>query len=242
MLLVLFLGVSPVSASTPVETVFVENLHAPVDDPYVIEGFDVSNVDGDGIVLINCSNVVIRGNRVHDNNYDAGEIEHIPVDWSAPGRAVYIENSVNITVVNNTLDHNLIGFKAFNSSGIRVSGNNVSFHVYHSAIMLMETDDSVVSGNLVEDNGVPGKFDLSGGAQRIIGIQVIRGDNVEIHHNTVRRSTSDGISAYGQNYFTEDVDSIWKGLASNVSIHHNLIEDNMESGIWAVRARGSSSP
>jgi parallel beta-helix repeat protein len=210
-----------------------EDIHASPDDPYIIEGLDVTT-DGDGIVLRFCDNVIIRDCTITHCAYTE---ENIEPDFNEPGMGLLVERCTNVTIEDSVVSYNLMGLKVVKSSGVTIRGNEVSHNVYHAGILLVQCTDCLVTDNTVEDNGFPERFYEPGGGKRIIGIYVVEGSDIEISHNRSCRNTSDGISVVGQNYFVEDQSQVWTTTVENVSVHDNYIADNYEQGIWCCRAR-----
>lgn len=227
--------VQPLSADDAkvTSTLLYQDIHSSADEPLVIEGLTITT-DGDGIILRNCDNVIIRDCSI---TYCAYTEENIEIEFSSPGMGLLIENCSNVTVENCIVSYNLMGLKVIESTGITLRGNVVSNNVYQCGIMLLYCTDCLVTENVVEDNGFPERFYECGGGKRIIGIYIICGGNIEISYNRSCRNTSDGMLVGGQDYFLEDNTLEWKGLVTDISVHDNYIADNHEQGIWVARAR-----
>ncbi len=210
----------------------LEGIHASPKDPYVVEGRAITS-DGDGLVIRDCENIVVRNCTITGCAYTE---ENIEPDCMDPGMAVRIDGCDGITLEGCDISYNLMGMWARDSSGITVSGCTVSNSVYFTAIRLDNCTDCLITGNTVEDNGFPERFHEYGGGKRIIGLNIIRGSDIEISHNTIARNTSDGILIGGQDYMVENPDDVWKTIIERVTVHDNYLADNHEQGIWVARA------
>lgn len=224
------------------DPIIIKDVHATTETPYIIEGYEISNPTGDCIKIINSKNVIIRNNFLHDCGTDKNFQKE--TDHYQEGYGTLIGDSSFITFESNKLDNNLRGFMAYNTPNLTVLNNEVTNTIQYSPLWCERCSDSEFAGNYLSDNGDPTHFWVP--SDRSIGIWIKRSDNVEIHDNTVIRSTSDGISVTGHIYtpsFTskgtgfEGPEADWSGLCNNVQIYNNLLLDNMEQGIWLVRAR-----
>ncbi len=243
-ILAVFFLLNPVYAYEQHDPLVIVDINATVENPYIIEGYEISNPDGDCITVENSKNVIIRNNFFHNCGTD--EDFQKRTDHYSEGYAVLIGNSSDIVFENNILDNNLRGFMAYNSPNLKANKNKIINTIQYSPLWCERCSNSEFSFNYLSDNGNPMHFWVP--SDRSIGIWIKRSDNIKIHDNTVIRSTSDGISVTGHIYvpsFTAKEDKTkphpqadWSGLSNNAEIYNNLILDNMEQGVWLVNARG----
>ncbi|MBN1258980.1 right-handed parallel beta-helix repeat-containing protein, partial [Candidatus Peregrinibacteria bacterium] len=222
--------------------IVIKDVQATADRPHVIEGYEISNPEGDCIKVINSRHVIIRNNYLHNCGTDANFQKR--TDHYSEGYATLIGDSSFITFEGNQLDNNFRGFMGYNAPNLTVKNNEVKNTIQYSPLWCERCSDSEFAGNTLSDNGNPMHFWVPG--VRSIGIWIKRSDNMDIHDNTVIRSTSDGIAVTGQIYtpsFTskgtnsQGPQADWSGLCNNIRIYNNLLLDNMEQGVWLVRAR-----
>lgn len=219
------IGAVAVSAYEQHEPILIENIQATVDDPYIVEGYEISSDEANCIEIRNSKNIIIRGNYLHDCTFYTDEY---PGGWQE-GHSIYAENSENITIEDNLVEDNIMGPYVRHSNSVKIMNNSVYRSVYQSAIRCDNCNDVEIAYNYLEDNGIPEWFWTPG--IRLIGIWIMSTDNADIHDNTVIRSSSDGISVCGNDYMEND----WTIVSRNVNIHNNIILDNLEQGIWASR-------
>ena len=219
----------------PHAPILIENVHTSPTDPFVMEGYEISSTSANCIEVRNSENVIIRGNHLHNCTWSLDPAEPYS---SEEGFALLIGNSRNVIVEHNVLERNKMGLAAHSSSGLEIRHNTIRTTQLKNSLRLERVRTSTVAANLLADNGIPEHFWSPG--HRVIGIYLVRCDDIHVHDNTVLRSSSDGISVGGQidggGLSTRESD--WTGTASNIRIYNNLILDNMEFGMWLVRARG----
>ena len=214
--------------------ILVENLHAPADDPYVIEGYEISSASSNCIEVRNSENVIIRNNHLHDCTWSKDPAEPFSQE---EGFAILVGNSSEVTVETNLLEKNKMGIAAHTTRDLKVQKNTITTTLFKNSLRLERVQQAEIADNHLSDNGIPEWFWAPG--HRIIGIHIVRSADIDVHDNTVIRSSSDGISGSGQidggGLTTPESD--WTGTADDIRIHNNLLLDNMELGIWLVRAR-----
>jgi parallel beta-helix repeat protein len=214
------------------EPILVENVHATADDPYIIEGYEVSSDRANCIEVRNSQNVIIRNNHLHHCNWSKAE----GYDKSK-GFAVLIDDSENILIENNLLEDNKQGITVLNSEDVDIFYNNITRTVLCNSLTCERCDGGEIKGNRLFDNGVPEWFWAPG--YRIMAVNLIRSSDFEIHDNIIVRSSSDGMLIIGMIYagsLTSD-EGDWTGITDNIRIYNNVVLDNMEIGIVAARAR-----
>jgi hypothetical protein len=224
------------------DPILLDGVHATADEPYIIEGYEITNPKGDCIKILNSEHVIIKNNYLHGCGTDKEFQQR--TDHYSEGYATLVGKSEYITFENNTLDGNFRGFMAYSTAHLNGANNQITNTLQYSPLWCERCDHSEFSNNYLEDNGDPEVFWVSG--VRAIGIWVKRSDQVSIHGNVVIRSTSDGIAVTGQIYgpsftvpetFGKEPRDDWSGYSMNVQVYDNLILDNMEQGIWLVNAR-----
>jgi hypothetical protein len=191
----------------------------PHDNPRIIDGYDITNPNGNGITLLHCDNVIVRNCYIHDCREGR--------DWS--GRAVYTEGCHNITVQNVYVKDNdrgilLEGYPDGLSGKLLVENCVVVGSGVEDAVSFRNAEDAEVKGNILYDNGKIWDNRISGisfnGAYR----------NLSVHNNLVVRSNSDGIELLGDEN---------QEIPSGMEIYSNVLRDNGEQGVWLFRARDS---
>jgi len=228
-LLILPMGVSAYEQHDPI---LIENIHATDDDPFIIEGYEISSDTRNGIEVINSEHIIIRDNYIHDCNWSHDD----PYDKHI-GFATLITDSQDIRFENNILENNKQGITALKSQNIDIINNTISRTRVCNSLTCERCTGGEINGNNLFDNGIPEWFWAPG--ERIMAINLIRCSDFDIHENTIVRSSSDGMLIIGMLYAgsltSEDRD--WTGTTENIRIFNNVVLDNMEIGIAVGRAR-----
>jgi len=215
--------------------ILIEDVHATAADPFVVEGYEISSSSANCIEVRNSENIVIRGNYLHDCTWTLDPADPYSQE---EGFALLIGKSGSVLVEDNLLERNKMGLAVHSSSDIDIRHNTIRTTRLKNSLRLERVTSSTVAANLLEDNGTPEEFWAPG--HRVIGIYLVRSHDIDVYDNTVLRSSSDGISVGGQidcgGLTTRESD--WTGTASHIRIYNNLVLDNMELGMWLVRARG----
>jgi hypothetical protein len=224
------------------DPILLDGIHATVDEPYVIEGYEITNPTGDCIKILDSEHVIIRNNYLHDCGTDKA-FQNL-TDHYREGYATLVGTSEHITFEGNRLEGNFRGFMAYSTEYLIARNNKITNTYQYSPLWCERCDHSEFSGNDLEDNGDTESFWVPG--DRSIGIWVKRSEDVKIHDNTVVRSTSDGIAVTGQIYgpsftvpdtFGKEPQDDYSGYSTDVWIYDNLLLDNMEQGVWLVNVR-----
>ena len=201
----------------PLDPIDLRDLVSHRNAPYIIDGCDITNPQGNGITLRNCNNVVIRNCYIHDcKTGDSGD-----------GRAICAENCHNLTINNVYVASNERGILAEGnpgrlSSDILVEDNLVVGCEREDGISFRNVERVEANGNIVYDNGRVWEDRISG-----ISFNCIFKD-VSVHNNLVVNSNSDGIELMGD---TE------QETAANVEVYDNILRDNGEQGVWLFRVQ-----
>jgi len=214
------------------EPILIENKHATAEDPYIIEGFEISSDTANCIEVKNSEHVIIRGNYLHDCTFSKDPNE--PLSWTE-GRAIVVKDSEDILIENNTLLKNKIGIFAYEVERVRIMQNDIRETQVVGSLKCEYCNDSEIAYNYLLDNGRPDWFWVPG--NRIIGIWVAASNDMDIHDNTVIRSSSDGIGISGtiDSSLEDPGKRDWTTVSDNIKVYNNVLLDNLELGIWLAR-------
>ena len=195
----------------------IQNLVSPPDRPYVIDGYDISNPDGNGITLRHCENIIIRNCHIHD----------CTSDYDQDSRAIFAEGCSNLTIQNVSLKNNkrgilVEGFPDRLSSDILVENSVVAGSEREDGISFRNVEDVEVRGNILYDNGRIWEDRISG----ISFNGVFR--HISAHDNLVVNSNSDGIELMGE---TE------RETPTDIEVYDNIVRNNGEQGVWLSRVQ-----
>lgn len=223
------------------EPIVLENTHATADNPYIIEGYNITSTDGNCVEIRNCSHIIIRNNYLHDCEINR-ETEYYGINLEETdetrGFAILVSDSEDVTIDGNFLLYNKQGILTCNTRGITINNNDISHTVWWRSIALEKSENAEISGNNIVDNGIPEWFWTPG--KRICGIWTQQSNVLDIHDNTIIRSSSDGITVMGTIYagsMTSRHDD-WTTVSHDINIYNNTILDNMEMGICVIRVHG----
>ncbi len=116
------IGAVAVSTYEQHEPILIENIQATVDDPYIVEGYEISSNEANCIEIRNSKNIIIRGNYLHDCTFYTDEY---PGGWQE-GHSIYAENSESITIEDNLVEDNTMGPYVRHSNSVKIMNNSVS--------------------------------------------------------------------------------------------------------------------
>jgi parallel beta-helix repeat protein len=202
-------------------------------DPFVIENLEVKSGEGPGIMIEDCSYIVIRGNSISEcqgSGIFVKDSENIVVEGnileSNEGGGIIFERSVDSEISDNQiagvggsswirvsgvedvkiLDNKLAGLDSEDRGGVDKPDYSILIEGYEPSRSsdLIETKRVLVSGNRLEGSSVT-------------CISVVSSMDVEIRDNSL-----DGDSQYG----------VRMSYVEEVMVHHNQIYDMSEYGIW----------
>ncbi len=223
--------------------ILIEDIHATAENPYVIEGFDITSTDGNCIEIRNSEHVIIRNNYLHDCQIDRDAIDYgidvKDIDNDYRGFAILIGDCEDITIESNRLDYNKQGILLYRTQRINIIGNDIRHTIWWRAVALEKCDGAEIAGNSIIDNGVPEWFWAPG--KRVLGIWTQQSNVLDIHDNTIIRPSTDGITILGFIYagsMTSEQDD-WSTVAHDVRIYNNTILDVMEIGVALMRVRNA---
>ena len=221
--------------------IILENIHATAEDPYIIEGYDITSADANCIELYNSEHVIIRNNYLHDCQIDRDAVDYgidtTDLDNDVQGFAILVGDCEDITIENNKLDYNKQGILLYRTQQIHIKDNDIRHTIWWRAVALEKCDGAEIAGNSIIDNGVPEWFWAPG--KRVLGIWTQQSNYLEIHDNTIIRPSTDGITILGFIYagsMTSEQDD-WSTVAHDVRIYNNTILDVMEIGVALMRVR-----
>jgi len=204
-----------------------------------IQGFTVTNTTSYGIYVTGSSNVTVSGNTVSGTAaagiYVTGSSSNVTVDSNnVSGSAtygIYDNGSPNSTISNNTVSGTTsYGIQAASTSGVTISGNNVSAAGQQVSgetkygIKFTAMSNSLASGNVSHDNSEAGIFlDATTNNVEVTGnttygnargyARAAPGIDVRGYSNTIDRNVS---------HDNED-----SGLQFYTGSHDNLVVDNL---------------
>ncbi len=203
-------------------------------DPLVIENLEVKGGKGPGILIEDCSHIVIRGNSISEcqgPGVFVKDSENIVVEdnvlESNEGGGIVFEGSIDSEISDNRLigmggrswirvsgvkdvkilDNKLAGFdEDENSGGDDEPDYGILIEGYDPAggADLIETERVLVSGNRLEGSSLS-------------GISVVSSNDVDVRDNSL-----DGDCRYG----------VRMSEVEEVRVHHNQIYDASKYGIW----------
>ncbi len=236
------------------DPIIIKNVSSSLDNPYIVEGYEISNPDGPGIQIRDVDYVVIRNNYVHDcgtaiseaiqERIRRGEGDARLATMNEPFKTggILVFDAKYVKIYNNTIINNDYGIQVW---GHRFRAEKVSIHdntvkkSHRSFFLSVSNADNVeIRDNHVEDNGLSMYIDNEGlqaaferGEDfpdgRSQGIRTDGCNHVRIIGNTVINSNSDGIGVtHGELEYVEDIE-----------IAHNTVLRNGEQGLWLVKAR-----
>jgi parallel beta-helix repeat protein len=148
-----------------------------------------------------------------------------------------VKNSEDIVIENNKLLKNKIGVFAYRTNRLKILNNDIRETQVVGSLKCEYCEDSEIAYNYLLDNGRPDWFWVPG--NRIIGIWIAASNNMDIHDNTVIRSSSDGIGISGHidSSLEEPGKVDWTITSENIRVYNNVLLDNLELGIWLARIR-----
>lgn len=182
----------------------------------ILNGFDVYNTDGDGVLIYNTSDIVIK-NCVIDTYKHNG---------------ISIQNSDNVSVIDTKVVHALNGVIVNQSSNSNLDSLTVS-RSFDNGVWIVESVNTTLSNSLLEVNG---RYQYSSAANQVL---VVDSNYTTIKGNTINYGFF-AICLYNTNFgVVIDNNIIYEGSAdaivlsnnySFVNITHNLI-DGCSNGI-----------
>ena len=203
------------------------------NDPYIIENWDISAENENGISIWNTTaHFIIRNCYLHDGrvNYKGG---------------IYFENVINGVVDNNIAENNFDGIYLFSSS------NNLIINILAKNNYWGISIDEDSLNNIVENItvGKGGIYFGYGSSNNIVkhgivendpywGIMIVLSENIIIENLTVSNNGGRGIAIYSPNNIIKNtlVSNHDRGIALGINSDHttiaNSIFENNIDGIW----------
>jgi parallel beta-helix repeat protein len=214
-------------------------------DPYIIENWDISAENANGIWIENTTAYfIIRNCYVHSgSNYNDG---------------IYFDNAINGIVHNNIVVQNLIGIHLENSDNNRIQNNIVDNNSYgHYGVYLDSSENNLITGNILGNNGWTPVYLSYSDNNRISGnisennngpIYLYHSDNNLISGNTEQNNASGIYLSYsGNNLISSNVvrlggpSSIRLQYSDNNLIENNIVENNYFGSGIGIGLAGSNN-
>jgi parallel beta-helix repeat protein len=186
-----------------------------------VQGFNITQTSGDGIVVKNSSNITIRGNHTSFCGQPTS---------GQTAKGIRVENSDDSTIAGNTVDHNTSYgiYVATNSTRNVVQGNHIFNNAFQyqraaSGIRVYQSPANTIAANVSHDNEDSGiEFDKSINNLAYNNVVYNNGDHgidvtatstgARIIANTVYKSVTAGIDV--------------EGSSTGVTIRNNIAVDN----------------
>ena len=182
----------------------------------ILNGFSVYNDYGDGVLIYNTSNIVIKNCLIDTYRHNG----------------ITIVNSDNVSVIDTKVIHALNGVIVNQSSNSNLKGLTVS-RSFDNGVWIVDSQNTTLSDSILEVNG---RYQYSSAANQIL---VDNSNYTTIKDNTINYGFF-AIRLYNTNYgVVIDNNTIYEGSAdaivlsnnyTNVNITHNLI-DGCSNGI-----------
>ncbi len=197
-----------------------------------VQGFNVTQTSGDGIVVKNSSKITIRGNHISF----CGQ----PVSGQT-AKGIRVESSTDSVIAGNTVDHNTSYGIYIASSSTRnlVQGNNIFSNAFQyqraaSGIRVYTSTGNTISSNISHDNEDSGmEFDKSTNNLVINNVTYDNGDHgidltaastgARVVANTVYKNVTAGINVEGS--------SAGATIANNISVDNGIASPRTHSNI-----------
>lgn len=209
--------------------IVIENIHATPENPYIIEGYEITNPNGNGIEIKDSENIIIRNNYLHDCTFSPMPTEL----WvkKEGGYAIRLDRIVNLRIENNCIEDNFRGIYITNSQHIVLSHNTQTNAYRDACFKFRGCYDVAVYKNYTEDNGatevlMPVNQGVGLPDGRLQGIVLWESNLGRVYNNTVINSSSDGIGVAGSTRENH------RSRSSDFLIYNNIITHNGEQGIW----------
>lgn len=203
------------------EPIKLFNVKGTPGEPYIIEGLDLTAVNDNAIKLINCSNVIIRNNYIHD----------VTGDDCLYSCGILVQDSSNIRIQGNYIANNMRSCYIVKTpespmcENIKVYDNVVTNTKKDYGIFILGFNGVDVYNNYLKDTGDLKWFENN----RITGIEVFDSNDIKIHDNISINCSSDGMgAAVTKSEYLKDPSKVCR----NVDFYNNTSRDNNEMGIW----------
>ena len=244
----------PYTAHDPI---IVEGAPSSSENPYTVDGYEITYPEGPGIQIRDVDYVVIRNSYVHNCGTEIseaiqerirngeGDASLAMMDKPFETGGILVFDAKHVEIYNNKVINNDYGIKVwghrFRAESVSVHDNEVKKSHRSFFISVSNADNVDIIDNYVEDNGLSIFIDNKGleaaferGEDfpdgRSQGILTDGCNHVQIIGNTVINSNSDGIGVtQGDRKYVEDIE-----------IAHNNVLRNGEQGLWLVKARNGT--
>jgi parallel beta-helix repeat protein len=235
------------------------------NDPYIIEGWEISAENANGIEIMNTTaHFVIRNCYIHDgldnwkfgiyfNNVVNGRIENVHVENNSYGVKLY--SSSNNICNNLVIRKNVIGiFLEWENSYNNIISNNLVENAENSGICLAFSWNNIISNNLARNNGwgitlwYSDNNVVSGNTveNNSLGIYLQDSDNNRISNNIVEKNgTGIDLNYSDNNTISNNITSnnSGRGIGLRGGSDNNLISNNLvENNIGGISIEAEPEP
>lgn len=170
-----------------------------------------SSLLGEGILLKNVTNAMIKNSNASDNN----------------GNGIFIDQSNNITISGNIVSNNRNGIFLWDNNAVNISQNNVSNNE-EGGINIGDSSKNSFSGNIVQNNkyGIS-LYGFSGSHENTVSENIV--NNNDEYGIFLSRSNKNTVSGNFANHNYKDGIYVWESKENLVSL--NTANYNDEDGI-----------
>ncbi|NHJ88056.1 MAG: hypothetical protein FK734_21505 [Asgard group archaeon] len=204
------------------------------------------------LILINCSNIIIRNYDFYDTTNSIVilyctniviENNRIMVDKSCP---IYVKDSTNITITKNIITNNTYGIFILNTDNIRII-NNTCTNLKDTILYLFNCSQILLKNNVCKNNVgrvaiINSSFitiDNNTLSKGSVGIEIYNSFNVEIKFNKIYYYSYWGIIISGpcnnivisNNTLFYNTGGIWIHNSNSTIIKFNIFKENTERAI-----------
>lgn len=223
---------------------------------FELEGFELRDYTGNGVLVQGTSNVALRDLLAdHTGEYGlvAVKSSQVVIEGSvatgASDTGIYVGQSQEVAVSNNEATENVAGFKIENSSQVVLDhndahGNTVGVLVFVLPDLEQKRGlDNLVRGNRIVGNNLPNFASEEALVSQVptgIGILIMAADRTEVTDNEIQDNRSAGIALIGLKELFPDRQQFDVGTETEGSwIHDNRVEGNGTDPAPALTEAGS---
>ena len=210
---------------------------------FELEGFELRDYTGNGVLVQGTSNVTLR-DLIADHTGEYGlfavKSSKVVIENSiaigASDTGIYIGQSQDVTVSNNEATENVSGFEIENSSQVVLQDNYAHGNTAGVLVFVLpDLDqklglDNLVRGNRIVGNNLPNFASEADIVSRVppgIGILIMAADRTEVTDNEIRDNRSVGIAVISLKELFSDRLLFDVGTETEGSwIHDNQVEGN----------------
>ncbi len=210
---------------------------------FELEGFELRDYTGNGVLVQGTSNVTLR-DLIADHTGEYGlfavKSSQVVIEGSvaigASDTGIYIGQSQDVTVSNNEATENVSGFEIENSSQVVLQDNYAHGNTAGVLVFVLpDLDqkrglDNLIRGNRILGNNRPNfasEEDIVSQVPPGIGILIMAADRTEVTDNEIRDNRSAGIALISLKELFPDRQRFDVGTETEGSwIHDNRVEGN----------------